>query len=405
MGTMNRLSPAKVRTAGPGMHPDGGGLYLQIVKSPGGSISRSWLYRFMSPQTRKERQMGLGSLVDVSLAEARKKAADARALKGHGVDPIEERERARQNAAAAKARAMTFDQCSDAYIAAHEASWRNAKHCQQWTNTLATYASPVLGGLPVDQVDVGMVMRALEPIWTAKPETASRLRGRIESILDWARVRGYRAGENPARWKGNLDHLLPAKGKVAKAEHHAALDYREAAAFMAGLRQREAIAARALEFTILTAARTGEVIGATWGEFDLEARLWTVPAARMKGGREHRAPLSEAAVAVLEAMPHFLNDDRAFPISNMGMPMLLRRMGRGDLTVHGFRSTFRDWAGDATTFQREVVEAALAHVVGDKAEQAYRRGDALEKRRRLMGAWADYCGAQEGAIVKLERIA
>jgi integrase len=400
---LNRLSPAKVRMAGPGMHPDGGGLYLQATQGAGGAICRSWLFRFMSPLKRKERQMGLGALRDVPLAEARKKAAEARALKEHGVDPIEERESARQIAAAAEAKAMTFDQCRDAYIAAHEASWRNPKHRQQWSNTLATYASSAVGSLPVMAIDTALVLRVVEPIWTKKPETASRLRGRIESILDWARVRGLRQGENPARWKGHLDHLLPAKTKIAKAGHHAALDYRKIGSFMAEVGQREGIAARALEFTILTAARTGEVIGATWDEFDINARLWTVPASRMKSGREHRVPLSDAAMSVLERMPRFLGDDRVFPISNMGMPMLLRRMGKSDLTVHGFRSTFRDWAGDVTAFQREVVEAALAHVIGDRAEQAYRRGDALEKRRRLMEAWADCC-EKESHVVPLRAV-
>jgi integrase len=400
---LNRLSPAKVRTAGPGMHPDGGGLYLQVTQGADGAISRSWLFRFVSPQTRKERQMGLGTLRDVPLTEARKKAARARALKEHGFDPIDQRERARQSAAAAEAKAMTFDQCRDAYIAAHEASWRNPKHRQQWSNTLATYASPAIGTLPVTAIDTALVLRVLEPIWTKKPETASRLRGRIERILDWARVRGVRQGENAARWKGHLDHLLPATTKIAKAGHHAALDYRKIGSFMVEVGQREGRAARALEFTILTAARTGEVIGARRDEFDINARLWTVPASRMKSGREHRVPLSDAAMCVLERMPRFLDDDRVFPISNMGMPMFLRRMGKSDLTVHGFRSTFRDWAGDVTAFQREVVEAALAHVIGDRAEQAYRRGDALEKRRALMTAWASYCD-KESHVVPLRAV-
>ena len=303
---LNRLSPAKVKTAGPGMHPDGGGLYLQVTQGARGAISRSWLFRFVSPPTRKERQMGLGALRDVQLAEARKKAADARALKEQGVDPIEERERARRSAAAAKAKAMTFDQCRDAYITAHEASWRNPKHRQQWSNTLATYASPAIGSLAVTAIDTALVLRVLEPIWTKKSETASRLRGRIESILDWARVRGLRQGENPARWKGHLDHLLPAKTKIAKAGHHAALDYREIGSFMAEVGQREGIAARALEFTIFTAARTGEIIGAVRNEFDLNTRIWTVPASRMKSGREHRVPLSAAAMSLLERMPRFL---------------------------------------------------------------------------------------------------
>jgi integrase len=294
-------------------------------------------------------------------------------------------------------------------MAAHRAGWRNPKHAAQWKATLATYASPVLGKLPVQAADVGLVMKVLEPIWATKPETAGRVRGRIEAVLDWAAARRYRTGENPARWKGLLDKLLPARSKVRKIEHHAALPYDELAAFLVALRAQEGTSARALEFAILTAGRTGEVIGARWDEIDTRPKVWTVPPDRMKGGREHRVPLSDAALTILDRMAAVRENDFVFPgdrragLSNMALLMTLRRMGRDDLTAHGFRSTFRDWAGNETHFPRELAEAALAHVVGDKAEQAYRRSDALEKRRRLMDAWASYCSkpTATGTVVTL----
>jgi integrase len=300
----------------PGIYPDGGGLCLQVAVGKKG-IGKSWILRYS--HRGKARAMGLGAYPRLSLAGARDRRDWARGVLNADGDPITEREREREANQLAEARRMTFGECATAYIAAHEASWRNPKHRQQWTNTLAAYASPVIGDLPVDLVDVGFVMRVPEPIWSTKPETSSRLRGRIEAVLDWARVRGYRQGENPARWKGNLDHLLPAKSKILSVEHHAALDYRETAAFLEDLRLREGIAARALEFCILTAARTGEVIGATRREIDFKAKLWTVPGSRMKSGREHRVPLSDAAVAVLNALPRISNDPRVFPISNMGI--------------------------------------------------------------------------------------
>jgi integrase len=293
---------------------------------------------------------------------------------------------------------MTFDACAAAYIAAHNTSWRNAKHRDQWRNTLTSYAGPAFGSLPVQSIDVGLVMKALEPIWQAKPETASRLRGRIEAVLDWATVRGHRKGENPARWRGHLDKLLPARSKVHKVKHHPALPYNEMADFVAELRKQEGVAARALEFLILTAARTGEVIGARWDEVDVEEKIWVVPAARMKAGREHRVPLSSAAVAILEEMKKIRESDFVFPggkkgkpLSNMAMLAVLKRIGRSDLTAHGFRSSFRDWAAERTNFPREVAEMALAHTVGDKVEAAYRRGDLLQKRRQIMEAWARFC--------------
>ena len=352
---------------------------------------------------RRPRWMGLGPLALYGLQDARAKALDARRKRHDGIDPIEARraERARQRLDVAKA--ITFRQCAEAYVNAHRAGWRNAKHKYQWSATLSTYAYPVIGALPVQAVDTGLVLKVLEPIWTAKPETASRLRGRLESILDFAKVRGYRDGENPARWRGHLAKLLPARSKVREVEHHAALPYAELPAFLVSLREQEGIAARALEFLILTAARTGEVIGARWNEIDLLDKTWTVPAGRMKAHREHRVPLSARALAILDEMQVARHGDDArdafvfpgrkpaTPLSNMAFLMLLRRMGRGDLTAHGFRATFKTWASERTSFQNEIVEASLAHVIGGKVEQAYRRGDLFEKRRRLMQQWATFC--------------
>ncbi len=386
--SIHRLSPATVKYAKPRKRPDGtlrvqlyadgGGLYLQVTPGSNGDISKSWIFRFATAD-RTERYMGLGSLDAVSLAEAREKAADCRKLREQGKDPIDARNAQRASAAAQRAKAMTFDQCAERYIAAHRAGWRNPKHTSQWGNTLAAYASPVFGHLPVKAVDIGLVIKALEPIWALKPETASRVRGRIEAVLDWAAARGFRENDNPARWKGRLDKLLPRRSKVRAVQHLAALPYAETGAFMRDVRERDATAARALEFAVLTAARTGEVLGAQWSEIDLKGKVWTIPAARMKSGREHRVPLSEAVVAVLE---------RA-------------REVRQNETAHGFRSTFRDWAAERTSFPSEVVEMALAHAVSDKVEAAYRRGDLFDKRRKLMDAWASYCAKPEGVRGKV----
>jgi integrase len=398
--TLHRLSPTTVRTAKPGMHCDGGGLYLQATPGADGTIRRSWLFRFGS--NGSERYMGLGSLDTVGLAQAREKAADCRVLRQSGIDPIEAREAERAAAQVESAQAMTFDDCRDAYIAAHRAGWRSIKHATQWTNSLKTYVTPIFGKLPVQTIDVGLVTKALEPIWTTKTDTASRVRGRVEAILDWAKVRGYRKDENPARWRGHLDHLLPSHSKVRKVEHYAALPYEEIGAFMGALREREGSAARALEFTILTAARTGETIGARWDEINRQTKAWAIPGDRMKSGNEHRVPLSEAAVTVLEHMAkvrenvHVFPGDRRVTLSNMALLMLLRRMGRGDLTVHGFRSTFRDWTAERTNFSGEVAEAALAHTIANKVEAAYRRSDLFEKRRALMQQWGSFCEQQSG---------
>jgi integrase len=393
------------------MYCDGGGLYLQVTEGSDGAMRKSWLFRFATGETavsrsgkprRVEREMGLGPYPSKSLADARKAADEARKLRELAIDPIEARKARRAASAVASAKAMSFDQCRDAYIEAHRAGWRNAKHGAQWTATLETYASPVFGALPVQAVDIGLVTKVLEPIWSKKPETASRVRGRIESILDWARVRGLREGENPARWRGCLEKLLPARAKVRKVEHHAAVPYPELPAFMASLRSQEGVAARALEFTIVTAARSGETLGARWSEIDLGAKVWIVPADRMKADREHRVPLSIGALTVLKAMQKVREGEFVFAgsrramLSNMAMAMLLRRMNRNE-TVHGFRSSFRDWVSERTNFPREVAEAALAHAIESKVEAAYRRGDLFEKRRKLMDAWGTFCTSAPAA--------
>lgn len=376
----------------PGRYPDGAGLYLQV----GPTGSKSWLLRFM--RNGRAREMGLGAVHTVRLQEARKRAKKARLRLLDGVDPISERIALQTAESLAEARSITFAQCAAAYIKAHRKGWRNTKHAEQWQNTLDTYCGPVFGALPVQSVDTALVIKVLEPIWADKTETASRVRGRIEKVLDWAKVRGYRDGENPARWRGHLDKLLPKRRDVQQVEHFAALPYTEIGAFMQSVRGQEGNAARALELVILTAARTSEVINARWAEIDLNAKVWTIPAERMKAKREHRVPLSDAAVKVLKTMRDCAEGHHVFagmkpdkPLSSMALLALLKRMGRSDLTVHGFRSSFRDWAAETTNFPREVAEAALAHVIGDKTEAAYRRGDLFDKRRKLMRAWDEQC--------------
>lgn len=389
-----------------GRYGDGGNLYFN-VRANG---SRAWLLRYKLPG-QKPREMGLGSEADVSLADAREHAREARRLLQAGKDPIATREASQR---AAQGQGVTFREVSALYIGAHADTWRNEKHRWQWNATLDAHAHPVLGSLPVTAVGVAEVMRVLDPIWREKPETASRLRGRIESVLDYASTRGWRTGENPARWKGHLANLLPARSKLAPVQHHAALPWGECPAFMLALAGQGGTAAAALRFTVLTAGRTSEVTGATWGEIDLAAKVWTVPGARMKAGREHRVPLSRAALAVLAEMhaPEAAPGDHVFPggkpragLSNMAMTALLRRMGRGELTVHGFRSSFRDWCAEATRHPREVAEAALAHTIGNKVEAAYRRGDLLERRAKLMAEWAAFLArpAEAGAVVPIKR--
>jgi integrase len=403
---INRLSQPAIRNAKPGVYCDGNGLYLQVTAGAAGINNKSWVWRYATGRTitsstgkvrREERQLGLGSLANVTLAEARELAAGCRRQLEQGTDPIESRRSARA-AQAVSAKGMTFDDCAAAYMKSHRAGWKNPKHASQWQATLETYASPVVGKLPVQTVDAGLVLKVLQPIWSTKPETASRVRGRIEAVLSWAKAHGMRTGDNPATWRGHLDQLLPPRSKVRTVKHHAALPYAELPAFMDALRLQEGVSARALEFTILTAARTSETIGARWPEIDVQRALWTVPPERMKAGKSHVVPISGPALAIIKRQAEQRENEFVFPgdkragLSNMALLMTLRRMGRSDLTAHGFRSTFRDWAGDKSDFAREVVEAALAHAVGDKAEQAYRRSDALEKRRKLMDAWASYCG-------------
>ena len=403
--TIGRLSAISVASKNPGYHADGANLYLRVT--PGGS--RGWIFRFAIGG--RTRDMGLGSYPEISLATARQHAETFRKLVKEGVDPIERRktERAAQHVASAKT--LTFDECAREYIKEHEPAWRSVKHRAQWSSTLKRYVSPAFGKLPAFDIDVGLVLKALKPIWNSKPETASRLRGRIEAVLDWARVHGYRSGENPARWKGNLKGALPNPTSTRIVVHHAALPYVEIGSFMAALRERGDRTARALEFTILTAARSAEALGATWDEIDFTNKLWKIPAARMKGSREHRVPLSPPAVALLNRMQTVRDREFVFPglkagqpLGDMAMLKLLARVGRDDLTVHGFRSTFRDWAAERTNFPREVVEMALAHRIGTEVELAYRRSDLFEKRRLLMARWAEYCAAAAtGEVVQLRR--
>ncbi|HZS85299.1 MAG TPA: integrase arm-type DNA-binding domain-containing protein [Stellaceae bacterium] len=421
MARLGKLTAHAVDTVkAPGMYADGGGLYLQVaVAKEGAEPAKSWVYRYML--NGRAREMGLGSLATFTLKRARDRARRAREMCADGIDPIEARRAQRAKAALEAAQAIPFADCARRYVEAHKAGWRNAKHAAQWESTLKTYAEPILGRVAVQSIDTAVVMKVLEqkvgdgegragqPLWSARPETASRLRGRLEVILDWAKVRGYRVGENPARWRGHLDKLLPAPGKVRRVKHHAALPFVQVADFLTALRAQEGLAARAFEFAILTAARTGEVLGAQWREIDLAEKVWTVPAGRMKAGREHRVPLSDPALAILAKIKERAQGNGpqpdAFvfaskpgqPLSNMAFLMLLRRMGRDDLTAHGFRSTFRDWAAERTDYPREVAEMALAHAVSDKVEAAYRRGDLFHRRRQIMTDWAAFCGAAKAA--------
>lgn len=397
------LTQLQVKNAKPGRHADGGGLHL-LVKETG---ARSWVFRFMLKG--RSRDLGLSrcpeALVllkisggsELSLAQARDIAAIYRLKVRAGIDPLEEREHAaaekEATSQAVKAKAISFKTVAEAYIDENEEGWRNDKHRQQWRNTLSTYVYPVIGDLPICDVTTHHVLEILRPIWKTKSETASRVRGRIETILNAAKAVGYREGDNPALWRGHIDKILPKLDPLSRG-HHKAMDHENVAAFLTELRAKQGVAALALEFTILTAARTGEVIGATWDEIDLGKAIWTIPATRMKAGREHRVPLPDRAVDILKTVK-LLNQDRVFVgnkgrLSNMAMAMLLRRMGQ-ESTVHGFRSTFRDWAAEWTEYSHEVCEMALAHTIDNKSEKAYRRGDLLEKRRLLMNDWAAFC--------------
>lgn len=389
---LSKLTTITVRQARRrGLYGDGGGLFLQV--SAGGA--QSWVFRWK--EAGRFRVMGLGPVHTVSLAEARDKAVACRKLRLDGIDPIAERRAKRAAVQLDAAKAMTFRQCAEAYIDAHRIGWRQ-RTLDAWERTLERHVYPAIGKLPVQSIDVGLVLKAVEPVWRDRPETADRVRGRIESVLDWAAARGYRRGDNPARWRGHLENLLPKSSQVRRVEHYAALPYAVLGAFMPELRAEHGAAARALEFAILTVGRTNEVIGARWDEINLADRLWTVPADRMKGKKEHRVPLSNRAMAILEQLRGDRRDEFVFPgskpgrpLSNMAMMMSLRRMGRGHLTVHGFRSTFRDWAAECTAFPGEVAEMALAHAVGNKVEAAYRRGDLFQKRRQLAEHWAAFC--------------
>lgn len=419
--TLFKLTDAKVsKCSTPERLNDGGGLYLQVTArtsmpptgkklTPADMVTKSWIFRYRDRGTKKLKDLGLGSYPNVSLAEARERAAKQRTLLLNGKDPKTEKVAQRAALKIENAKAITFKKAAETYISDNRSGWKNAKHADQWTNTLTTYAFPVIGAIPVGDVDLPLIRKVLDPIWTEKNETASRLRQRLEKILDWATVNGYRTGENPARWKGYLDHLLPKPSKVQDREHHAALPYDQISQFMGDLRAQKGMGALALEFTILTAARTGEAIGATWEEIDLEKRLWTVPAVRMKAGKEHEIPLSRRAVEIIQTLEVTRTGDFLFPggkegapLSNMAMAQTLKRMKRLDITVHGFRSTFRDWAAEQTDYPREVIEHAISHQLKDKAEAAYHRSTMLEKRRKLMEAWAEFCVAEEPKAANLD---
>ena len=391
------LNARKVETlAKTGRHADGGNLYLSISANGG----RRWTFFYRFKGARKE--MGLGSAAkgNVSLAEARKAANEARKLVRDGIDPLEaKRDQERKNLVI-----PTFGAFADEYLASHRSKFRNDKHIAQWEMTLQTYCQPIRS-LRLNEIDTVAVLKVLQPIWNKIPETASRLRGRIENILDAAKAKGYRTGENPAMWRGHLKTLLPARQRLTRG-HHAAMAYDDLPEFLNLLRAKQATAALALELCILTATRSGEVLNAKWGEFDLNKAIWTIPAIRMKAGHEHRIPLTGRAVAFLKSLhklPHkdhvFPGNARSKPLSSMAMSMLLRRMGKSEITVHGFRSTFRDWASEQTSFPHETCEHALAHRISDKAEAAYRRGDQFEKRRKLMEAWASFCEPRKSAKV------
>lgn len=379
---LNRLTATRV--AGikePGRYADGGGLFLFVD-----ATRRRWLFRYTWRGAKKE--LGLGSARSLSLAKAREKAAEYRAMISEGKNPKAERAKAN--------RYVTFGEYADSFVETMSPSWKNAKHIDQWKMTLTVYAAPIRS-LLLHEIETDDVLKVLRPHWSRVPETADRLRGRIENVLDAAKANGLREGENPARWRGHLDQLLPRRRKSSRG-HHAALPFNRIKRFMTKLHERPAVAARALEFLILTAARTAEVLHADWDEIDLRQRIWIVPAERMKAEREHRVPLCEAALEILKATPAksrsgliFKNSAKGNALSIMAMPMLLRRMGIEE-TVHGFRSTFRDWASETTNFPNEVCEMALAHTIPGKAEAAYRRGDLFNKRRKLMDAWAKYCG-------------
>jgi len=390
------------------VYADGGGLYLQITEAQDRSAAKSWLFRFAI--RGHERWMGLGSLNTVSLVEARERARQGRLMVLDGIDPIEARKERRAKEAAASRRATTFDECAAAYIAAKRHEWRSQKHAATWPATIRQYISPVIGKLPVDVIDTPLIMKVLRPIWDRIPDSASRLRGRIESILDWATVSGFRQGENPARWKGHLEHLLAAPHKVKPRVHMAAMPYSTVPAFIARLRAEQGVAARAFEVLVLCAARAGEVRGAVWSEINLDRALWEIPGHKMKAGRPHRVPLSSRCIEILRALPQ--HGDLVFPgraggmMAEVNFAYVLRKLGHGDVTVHGFRSSFRTFAAERTSFPHEIAELALAHSVGTAVTRAYKRTDLFDRRRKLMQAWSDFLArptAETGMVVPLHQ--
>jgi integrase len=394
------------RVKKPGRYSDGHGLVLQVQEGANG-ITKSWLFRYQ--RNGRERWLGLGPTFTVTLKDARERARAARLQLLDGIDPLDAKAAVKQAAALEAAKTLTFEAAANRYFDQHADKWTNRKHRKQFLSTMKDYVFPVIGKLSVAAVDTGLVLKCIEPIWPTKAPTANRVRARIESVLDWATVRGYRTGDNPARWRGHLGEVLPARRQIKKAVHHPALPYVEIPGFMAALRERSGVAARALEFTILTAARTGEVLGAQWSEFDLDAKVWVVPAGRMKGGREHRVPLPDNVVTLLRALPTEEGNPFVFigfrgaGLSHMAMDNALKRIRDNGCTVHGFRSTFRDWTAERTAFPHHVAEQALAHTIGSAVERAYRRGDLYAKRTQLMKAWASYCGqpAKAGEVVAL----
>lgn len=390
----------------PGLHAVGGvaGLLLQVSNTE----ARSWILRIVVGS--KRRDIGLGGYPDVTLSQARDKARELREKIKEGIDPVEERRAAKERLKLAQAKSITFDAATEKVLAIREVEYKNAKHIAQWRSTLQTYASPTIGKLPVSDIEKGHILQILQPIWNEKTETASRVRGRIENVLSWATASDYRTGENPARWKGHLDQLLSKPNKTKKVKHHKAIPWQDIGVFMCDLKKREGMAAKALEFLILTATRSGEVRGATWDEIDLNTRIWTVPADRMKAGKEHQVPLSDEAIKLLEALPRMDNDEHLFPaprggaLSDMSISAVTKRM-KVEAVPHGFRSTFRDWCSEDTNFPHNVAEMALAHTIGNKVEAAYRRGDLLAKRTRLMQTWAKYCNTVQikSDVVSLQR--
>ncbi|MCW8918054.1 MAG: integrase arm-type DNA-binding domain-containing protein [Gammaproteobacteria bacterium] len=401
---IHKLSPRKVETAGPGKYEDGGGLRLVVSKTG----AKKWVLRFTFHRdngTKKRREMGLGSYPDVGLAEAREMASEYRKDIKNGVDPIEARKVVPEEV-------PSFATCAARYIRAHRHGWKSGKHARQWVRTLKTYARTEIGAKKVDAITTEDILKILTPIWNSKTETAKRLQGRIEIVLDYAAAHKYRDPLNPARWRGHLDKLLPKPSRVKKASHHPAMPYMEVPSFMAELSGNDSISAKALRFLILTATRTSEALEAKWEEIDLDAAVWTIPAERMKAKKEHRVPLSSAAITILKELDREEDNPYLFPgarngrpLSNMALLQLMRGMGygvkgdRGSYVPHGFRSSFRDWSGEVSNFPRDVAEMALAHVIENKVEAAYRRGDLFAKRYKMMQAWSDYLVSTEAGTV------